>query len=108
MTVVTAWQEGDRYEIAALGHATGSVTGCAYISGILYSLAGYLTNEVEIRVEESRMEPGNVRLRFQGGREARTAYEMAVIGLAQLEAKHPEIIRVEEMEKKKGRMSENT
>lgn len=51
MTNVTVRQENDRYEITARGHATGSVGGCAYISGILYSLAGYLVNEGEIRVD---------------------------------------------------------
>lgn len=73
-----------------------STRGCAYISGILYSLAGYLQNEVWIQAEERRMEPGDVVLRFRGGKEARAAYEMAVIGLKQLEGSYPEIIRVEE------------
>lgn len=97
MTKVKAWSDGQgKYEITARGHATGSVAGCAYISGILYSLAGYLQNEMYIHVEECRMEPGDVVLRFQGGAKAEAVYEMTVIGLAQLEKSYPEIVRVEE------------
>lgn len=96
MTRVTAWQEGDRYGIAARGHATGSVAGCGYISGILYSLVGYLVNEREVCLDRRRMEPGDVVLRFRGGERARAAYDMAVIGLKQLERSHPELIRVTE------------
>lgn len=94
MTNVTVRQENDRYEITARGHATGSVGGCAYISGILYSLAGYLVNEGEIRVDRCGMEPGDVELRFRGGEKAEAAWGMAVIGLKQLERSHPELIRV--------------
>lgn len=98
MTNVTVRRENDRYEITARGHATGSVGGCGYISGILYSLAGYLVNEGEIRVERRRMEPGDVELRFRGGEKAEVACGMAVIGLKQLERSHPELIRVTEEE----------
>lgn len=94
-TVKARWGE-KRYQIIARGHATGSVEGCAYISGILYSLAGYLVNEEEILVERRWMEPGNVELRFRGGAKAEAAYEMAVIGLKQLEQSHPELVRVTE------------
>lgn len=96
MTQVTVWQKENRYEIAVQGHATGSAAGCAYISGILYSLAGYLVNEGEVRLDRRRMEPGDVVLRFRGGERARAAYDMAVIGLKQLERSHPELIRVTE------------
>lgn len=94
-TVKTRCGKG-RYEIIARGHATGSVAGCGYISGILYSLAGYLVNEGDIQVERHRMEPGDVTLRFRGGERARAAYDMTLIGLKQLERSHPELIRVTE------------
>lgn len=96
MTQVTVRRGEDRYEITARGHATGSAAGCAYISGVLYGLAGYLVNAPRLRVEERRMERGDVVLRFRGGEGAGAAYDMAVIGLKQLERSHPELIRVTE------------
>lgn len=96
MTNVTGRRGEDRYEIIAQGHAAGSAAGCAYISGVLYTVAGYVTNVPRIRVEKCRMEPGDVVLRFRGGEGARAAYDMAVIGLKQLERSHPELIRVTE------------
>ncbi len=96
MTKVMAWSDGQgKYEITAKGHATGSVAGCAYISGILYSLAGYLTATGAGRLEECRMEPGDVVLRFRGGAKAEAAFWMAVIGLELLEESYPDIVRVE-------------
>lgn len=96
MTTIKAQWGEKQYQIIAKGHATGSVAGCGYISGILYSLAGYLVNAEGICLDRRRMEPGDVVLRFRGGEGARAAYDMAVIGLKQLERSHPELIRVTE------------
>ncbi len=96
MTRVSIEHDGDRYRLSARGHAAGSVEGCAFISGILYSLAGYLANEEEILLDKRRMEPGDVELRFRGGTRAEAAYEMAVIGLKQLERSFPDVIQVTE------------
>ncbi len=98
MTKVTARREGGRYAITAKGHATGSVGGCGYISGVLYALVGYLVNEGEIQVDGWEMEPGDVVLRFRGGERAEAAYGMALMGLKQLEQSHPELIQVTEEE----------
>lgn len=97
VTKVTAWTDGEgRYAITAEGHAAGSVGGCGFISGILYALAGYLNASAPAQVEECRMEPGDVSLRFRGGARAEAAWEMAVIGLGLLEESYPEIVHVEE------------
>lgn len=96
MTTVKTQCGKDRYEIIAKGHATGSVAGCGYISGLLYSLAGYLVNAEGICLDRRRMESGDVVLRFRGGERARAAYDMTLIGLKQLERSHPELIRVTE------------
>lgn len=84
----------ERYVLTAQGHATGSTEFCAAISGILYSLAGYLVNEKGIQVDRCKMEPGNVELQAQGGIRAETAYEMAVMGLKQLEKSDPKLVKV--------------
>lgn len=46
MTRIYAEMDGPRCTISAQGHATGSVEACAAISGILYALAGYVTNRI--------------------------------------------------------------
>ena len=76
-----------------------STQGCAYLSGILYSLAGYLINAAEegvVRVEELRLESGDALMRFQGGSRGQAVFDMAVIGLKQLEKSCPELVKVVE------------
>ena len=115
---------GGRYVLSARGHATPegrggtadrgdpdaccgrardvelvSTKGCAYLSGILYSLAGYLINAAEegfVRVEELRLESGDALVRFQGDSRGQAVFDMAVIGLKQLEKSCPEQVKVVE------------
>lgn len=76
------------------GHATGSEKVCAAISSIVYALAGYLKN---IEVEKGEKPPviqlksGFSSFRFSG-KEAKSAYDMAVIGLMQLANQYPKYI----------------
>lgn len=102
MTQVYARAARGRYHLSAKGHATGSEQGCAFISGILYALAGYLTNaeaEGYAEVSEMRLAPGDVSIRVRGGRRVKAAYDMAVIGLCQLEKQRPELVKIEISEK---------
>lgn len=98
MTRIYAEQDGQRCTISARGHATGSVEACAAISGILYALAGYVTNaqqERPIEVYTWIMESGKVLLDFNGDGETAAAFEMAVIGLLQIAQAHPEQVCME-------------
>ena len=80
------------------GHATGSVEVCAAISGIVYALAGYLKNAARkrcVQIDEMALHSGEVSIRFTGGQAENGAFEMAVIGLLQLEKQYPENICME-------------
>lgn len=104
MTRVYVEMAGGRYALTAKGHAAGSEQGCAFISGILYALAGYLVNaeaDGYARVDSVRLNPGDVNIQAQGGMHVGTAFKMAVIGLRQLEKQHPELVRIEISEKLK-------
>lgn len=100
MTRVYAERDGNRYTIYANGHATGSPEVCAAISGLLYALAGYVRNASDgsTLAYDERLESGNVQLHFRGGEGAGGAFDMAVIGLKQIEAKYPELVSVEYLE----------
>lgn len=103
MTQVYAERDGQRCILSAQGHATGSVEACAAVSGILYALAGYVTNAMRERYVEVytwRVESGDVQLDFNGDDGTAAAFEMAVIGLAQVAQAHPEQVQVECREEK--------
>ncbi len=98
MTWVYAKLESGRYFLSAKGHAVGSEQGCAFISGILYALAGYLVNaeaEGHARLGRMKLEPGDVAIRAEGDERTEAAFDMALIGLRQLEKEHPELVKVE-------------
>lgn len=97
MTKIYAERDGDLYLISAQGHATGSVEVCAAISGILYALMGYVKNAADESaiICSDQIRSGDVQFQFRGGPGAAGAFEMAVIGLMQIEAKYPEFIQVE-------------
>lgn len=94
MTTVIYNQDGSEYTIQCIGHATGSDNVCAAVSSIIYTLAGYLHNTNEIVVLTSHLESGNVMLAFAGEKEAKVAFDMAVIGLLQLAKSFPEYVRI--------------
>ena len=81
MTQVYAGRDGQRCILSAQGHATGSVEACAAVSGILYALAGYVTNAMRERYVDVctwRMESGDVQLDFNGDDGTAAAFEMAL------------------------------
>lgn len=70
MTQVYAERDGQRCILSAQGHATGSVEACAAVSGILYALAGYVTNAMRERYVEVytwRMERRRCAARLRAG-----------------------------------------
>lgn len=100
MTKVYAEKDKDRYQISARGHATGSPAVCAAVSGILYALIGYVKNAQDgsTLAYSGRVSSGDVAIDFRGGERAEAVFDMAVIGLLQIEKSCPEYIHVETME----------
>ena len=95
MTRIKARRHKRKFAIYADGHATGSEEACAGVSALLYALAGWLKNVPDrVRVFKSHMEPGQVTLIFYGEEAARTAFEVTMIGLAQIAAKFPKSVSI--------------
>ena len=95
MTEIYAEKAGDLYTISAKGHAAGSSEVCAAVSAILYALAGYMENAGEsIDSILTSMDSGCAVISFRGGQAAEAVFDMAVIGLMQIEAACPKYIRV--------------
>lgn len=96
MTRVYAERDGNRHLLYAKGHADGSETACAFISGIIFSLAGYLENaEDHVETLSYRTDPGDAVFECVGDECVSAAFEMAVIGLLQMEKSFPRFIKVE-------------
>lgn len=93
MTRVTVWVDGDRHSIHAEGHA-GDIEACNYITGVLYSLAGFAANEVKQGraklLKKMLLSPGEVIIDAAGEERLEAAFEMAAVGLLQLQATRPE------------------
>lgn len=95
MTIIVLRHEDDKYLIQATGHATGSEKVCSGVSAILYSIAGWLVNNGEhIRYYKSSLQSGNAVIEFAGGVVAKAVYEVASIGLLQIEKQYPDYIQV--------------
>ncbi len=98
MCEVYARRDGREHVLMLTGHATGSEKVCAAASGIVYALAGYLENQRaagKVKLVEMRLDSGDTRMEWQGTRGTEAAYEMAVIGLAQIAKAEPDYIKVE-------------
>ena len=98
MTQVYAELEGGRCLLALDGHATGSPEMCAAISGIVYALAGYLSNGERdgfAEVYHMELESGRVRIHCRGDDRVTAACEMAIIGLGQLGKARPDLIQMD-------------
>lgn len=97
MTKVFAEKKGNRFSLVLCGHATGSEMVCTAISSIVYALAGYLKNCDDKKAAEpsvAELESGFSVFHFYG-KEKKPAYDMAVIGLMQLEKQYPDLIQFE-------------
>lgn len=96
MTDVKIACSGKRWSVTAKGHAD-DIEACNYITGVLYSLAGFATNEAErgkAKLLRADISPGDVTIDATGGARLDAAFEMACIGLLQLQQSRPEAISV--------------
>ena len=92
MTQVSFGRGTRRQTLRLTGHATGSEQVCAAISGIVYSLLGYLDNQPE--EAETREEPGYALASDGRGAALDAAFDMAVIGLLQIAQEFPDHVKV--------------
>lgn len=94
MTIVTIYQKDNHYRLQATGHATGFEDACSGISSLVTALAGYLYNS-DAQINEIILDPGNAVIDFTGDSSCKAAFDMAVIGLKQIELILPDAIKVE-------------
>ena len=98
-TVWAAVPQRKERAIVVQGHATGSDRVCAAVSGLLYALAGYLTNAKGVEIQTIRMEDAYVCLKWTGGKRDLAALQTVCIGLMQIEKANPDFIKTEISEK---------
>lgn len=99
MTWVTVSEQGERYKLTARGHAQGSEAVCAAVSALCYSLAAWLINALkaggDLQIHEMDMGDACARFDFEGGNATRAAFELVLIGLAQLAQQYPQYINID-------------
>lgn len=89
MTLVYLEQVENRFAVSCRGHATGNQDVCAAASCLIYTLAGWLHN-APVTVQEERLDrDADAALRFSGGDEAKTAFDVICTGFLQLELTFP-------------------
>lgn len=94
MTKVYLEQDGQRYTVSCRGHATGSVSVCAAVSCLVYTLAGWLRNN-SVQVLTEKLEDGDALILYHGGAAAETAFDMICVGFLQLQEQYGEYIAVD-------------
>ena len=82
--------------IKVTGHAgynPGNDIVCAGCSAIITTLAGYLVNRIDkAQVVRMELEGGNADIQVKG--DAVEVFEMAILGLMQIEKAYPEYIKI--------------
>jgi len=102
MVHIEVCAEGERCTLRMSGHADynpGNDIVCAGCSAVVYALAGYVTNAIReryVEVYDWRLESGDALLDFNGDGGTRAAFEMAVIGLAQIAQQYPGHVSITE------------
>ncbi|MCD7927352.1 MAG: ribosomal-processing cysteine protease Prp [Oscillospiraceae bacterium] len=92
MTQVYLEQDGKRYLVSCLGHATGSPAVCAAVSCLAQTLEAYLE---EMLPEDSTRLVGEGQAVFRfSGPGARTVFYLMTIGFLRLEQTAPECVQV--------------
>lgn len=91
MTKVYGEVSGGRCLIKAHGHATGNPQVCAGVSALLSAVDGYLSQHPDM-VLRRKLAPADVVLEFDTT--AQSVFDVAMIGLIQIEMAHPEFISV--------------
>lgn len=96
MTQVRYTVTEERHELAIFGHAGYAKAGedivCAGVSAIGYALLGFLRNTTEAKGLSFLEESGNLVVSAQGGERVSAAFEMAYIGLAQIQRSYPQYV----------------
>ena len=96
MTSITLSQDDRRFSIKANEHTDSRV--CAGISAILYAVAGWILNNQDIlECHMVRLDAGDAELIWEGADKAETVYELAMIGLLQIEKKYPDEIKIKKI-----------
>ena len=90
---------GEEYSLRMTGHANegeGSPEVCAACSAIAYALAGWIDNNSEhiTGTEQRILEPGNFMLLVAGDAACTAVWDMAVIGLLQIEKAHSDQVKI--------------
>lgn len=92
MSTVELTETRNEYSITARDHTDPKM--CAAISCLLYTAAGYITNNDEIIIQGISLEPGDAKLVWAGGRKARFLFDLMEIGFKQLQEGDPKNIFV--------------
>ena len=87
----------NRFSLHMTGHATGSSAVCAACSAIVYTLLGWLENSPEhAHIGSAQACSGAFSLDAAGDGQAGAVFDAALLGLMQIEAQYPELVRVTE------------
>ena len=100
MITVKYETDGREHSLTMEGHANYADHGddivCAGASSIVFALLGWLENNGQDQEFNScEVESGNVRIYCEGGARTAAAFEMTVIGLAQLADSYPDHVAIE-------------
>lgn len=94
-------REGREHRLTVVGHADydhhGKDIVCAGCSGVVYALLGFLHHQrrADARLT-ARVERGETTILWRGGEAAvEAAFQMALIGLAQIARRYPQHVRVD-------------
>lgn len=95
MTQIRVISNGDRYlRMSCNGHADTEAV-CAGISAICYSLSGWCeNNRHHLKFLSHTENSGNYTILIEGDECANSAFEMAVIGLLQIQKAHPKEVEM--------------
>ncbi len=93
MAVFSAVKDGLQLEMK--DHATGEPLVCAGASAIVWALAGWLRNNSGAEDLVLHLRAGDAFVQCPRTREAVVAFEMAAVGLRQIEKAFPGYIHVE-------------
>lgn len=92
MTTVVIKAGGGKLQLHAQGHATGSEQVCAAVSGLVYTLAGYVSHFGA----EMRLVNGDADIVCDDRQENRIAFSVTAVGLRQIAHSYPDFLAVEE------------
>ena len=101
MIKVTYITDGISHDLMLQGHAGYAPHGedivCAAVSGIIYSLLGWLeNNEYELLSCDTHVKGGDVHIYCEGGDLLAAVMDMTIIGLEQIEHQYPEHVVIGE------------